>query len=409
MVSAACWLTERLGHAPAITGLAIADIAAEASMSSASVTRAVRSRERLEAAVLATLANQRTTGRGAIRLWSALRRQTDTDLVRTSASPMAEAFELQRRQDDVVPLVGIWGFVDATPVRNQLAQSNRFLAELFVTELGAVMVGWKRRPRPPMTISGLVAALMSYGLGSLMLAALHPTLVDDPEEEAARGLLALALSTTEPGRPAAPPPPVDGDPYHEPAPLTETERVVADAAIRLLVDRGLPGPFDHLSVRSVTDAAGTSVGAFYSDFSSVDDFRSTIGLDHLVAGTGAMAEQLDTAPRLGSGLERATAAGGVPLLLRMTAAAGSPASEMVRTHLERRLALIEMALHDRDHDPDDVELAGRDLLRLSLGFDIHRRSDRRLVEWSSRRPARSLLDHVAELRLNGRWHDRPAS
>lgn len=389
LLAAARHIATADGLAPPLTGISMADVAARAGMSTASVSRAVRTKRRLGSRVPELAAHQRSTDHQAVQLWSVMRqRQSAESLEEGAHAAMETSRRMQEAQDAAIPLPGLWGFVTEPGVRDQIAASHRFLYKVFITSIGSWMQERGRTVRQPFTMWGLVAGTTSFATGAMALRdVLHL------EGGVDRTLLDFGAAITTEGRLVDQLAPVDLPAQPAPPLLAGPERQVVDAALSIVVERGLPGPLDHVTVRRLTAATDSSAGAVYREWESIEHVRT----DALAFIFGEALGQARAAAGDGAGPTAVLngwlrALNGAPLLLRSIATESTAQLTSVRSAVDRLLDVL-----DRVVGLDRVGRArlAAELVCLAVGSDVIARVDPSLVDWSGgERPNQPLL-HAA--------------
>lgn len=393
---------------PALSGTSLADIAEEAGLSVAAVSRSIRSKDRLEDRTLEYLTAERTTSYCAVQLWGAQRSSERADRSTRGGRAVVQALsEMKERQSDVVPLTGIWGFVDSPHVARQLADSNHFLFEVFQTSIGASLKERGRRLGAPFTLEGLVASTYCYASGAMALSDIIGESPGFSPIDSGHGLNVFVGSVTECGEMPDPVPAVGRGPIRGTPDVLPNEVPVVAAAVRLLSRRGLPGPIEHFTARNLAKASGASVGSVYRLWNSIDAYHDALLIYVFDCAHQELLEDLAIGRPVHAALGSWLAAAPAPLLFRCAASRRTVDRDLLRCHVADVLESLSVTPVVQRAAGDDARVAAVDLVAFVLGAQIFSRFESELSGWSSGFDVVSIEEVFCRLRLSVRWGGGP--
>lgn len=332
------------------------DLAEHAGLAESSVRRIARPIDAFRDLALAHGVHRLPVAQGTMELWAKLRSGAQAPAL------SAAGHGLQLHAIDTIPIsrVTAWANAHRSLVAEQVVHAVQVFRGFLAAELDA---RWREAGMAPVaaapdqpTAYGLVLAA---GLGGPL--ALHPRSDDarPAERRAARLLANTCLAISEPGE-WSPDLPDMPNPVVE-APFVDQSQVpLIDAVLSIVHDTGPAAPADHLTIRSVSDAAGVSAGSIYGVWDDMAHYRRSVVSEHLRQAREHLERTLSAEP---SSVEMAAAvAAGVDgavhrTLLAAIAAGEAGYLELATTHLDEMEALLADPLGSLDDAHDAVSFA----------------------------------------------------
>ena len=202
------------------------------------------------------------------------------------------------------------------------------------------------------------ALILASGIGGPLTLNPRPQSVDASPTGAARLLANTYLATSEPGEwsadvPAIPNPVVE-------APFVDQAQVpILEALLEIVQDVGPAAPAEHLTIRSVSAAAGVSAGSIYGMWDDMAHYRRSVVAEHLRIGRDHLAQTVEATGTTSLAGALAGAVEGIVLrvLLSSMAAADPAYHQIAADHIVALESTLAAPLGGIDAAQDVVAFA----------------------------------------------------
>ena len=351
------------GPAHPLHHIGVRDLAERAGLAESSVRRIARPMSAFRDVALAHGVHRLPAAKSTMDLWAKLRSGRD----HPAESAVEHGLRLHETVEVPVSRLTAWANAHRPHVGEQVAHVLHVFRGVLATELGA---RWRDgRMAPIVADAGQPTAdalILASGIGGPLTLNPRPDATDANPRGAVRLLAYTYLATSEPGEwigdvPDIPNPVIE-------APFVDQAQVpLVEALLAIVQELGPAAPADHLTIRSVSDAAGVSAGSIYGMWDDMAHYRRSVVAEHLrLARTNldrAVAGTPDSATIAGA-LARCVDGAVHQVLLSSMASADAAYSDVAADHLiELESTLAEpLGSHDAAQDVVAVALGAATLM-----------------------------------------------